>query len=147
MNTYFAKYLPVEGHPATVISGGLRDLNDIGGKGLQIHDNRKLYLCSRDIKEGDRCCNLRTGEYFIVEEIGYVEGLNKNEDDFAVIGEISPNAAWVTEGMEFDEDEILTFIMLHEVEGSWKEMDGFRWSAYPVSSFVGIKCKCCNKFS
>lgn len=83
----------------------------------------KLFLCSRDIQVGDKTNNgiikevtknegtnpdeiklLKYGVFFwYVFEQG---GLGTNKNTFKIIGEISPDATWVKEGDEFDEDEI-----------------------------------------
>lgn len=89
-------------------------------------DNQvKLFLCSRDIQIGDRVQVdvLLNGVYneFVFEKecvengirvqqftgVGvYVHYPDSDEGNlFKVIGEISPNAKWVKEGDEFDEDD------------------------------------------
>jgi hypothetical protein len=78
----------------------------------------KLILCSRNIQVGDDFQD-ENGNKFVCTSIDkvyphksiYSEG--KWEKDwhdktkcFKVIGEISPDATWVTEGMEFEEAEV-----------------------------------------
>jgi len=85
----------------------------------------KLFLCSRDIQVGDityvniyedflgktdnKTIKIENSPSHLPDglmcysEDGYYEYL---KDCIKVIGEISPDAVWVTEGMEFDEDEI-----------------------------------------
>lgn len=83
--------------------------------------NEKLFLCSRDIQVGDKVNNDRRN--IIGAEITSFDS-NKttlmlkggnlkykfdtaaNAECFKVIGEISPDATWVTEWMEFDEEDI-----------------------------------------
>jgi hypothetical protein len=88
----------------------------------------ELFVCNKDIKPGDklRCYKPDFSEYleveFIEEKSGYVEGklisvyackypndsvgVALAEHFFKVIGTVSPEAIWVTEGMEFNDDEI-----------------------------------------
>jgi hypothetical protein len=92
----------------------------------------KLVLCSRDIQAGDilKECNKDNKERIVhhfepVLLFGvyvYEPWPSENEEwiqadqAFKVIGEISPEAIWVKEGDEFDEDEV------HVVgENSWGE--------------------------
>lgn len=123
---YFAKYLPVEGE---IKEGYCLDIlkNEViyynGNYGEEIPKELKkvkLFLCSRGITKGDKI----RGEYpstlgFDVECLRnddksssvphwVVRGQDNNEyfyakqDSFKVIGEISPDAAWVKEGDEFE---------------------------------------------
>lgn len=113
MSKYFTKYIPVEGeikegdmirHPTT---GNVSTHFD--GDGVHWINNHtdwkkvKLLLCSRDITLDD--CVIK------------------------VIGEISPDAIWVKEGDEFEEDEV-NIIQL------------------PISKLnhVEIKCPTCGRF-
>jgi len=105
----FAKYLPVEGEievPCIVLetlTNGKTELfqvdnfNDIN---LETQKLAKLFLCSRDITFP---CNI----YCFGEKV-WRKNCNSTScnECVKVIGEISPNAIWVTEGMEFDEDDI-----------------------------------------
>lgn len=91
----------------------------------------KLFLCSRDIQVGDKVrsfnypeqeerevINLRVSkkmvgkdthsEIYHLADIQYPNeiGTAAVSQFFKVIGEISPDATWVQEGDEFDEDEV-----------------------------------------
>jgi len=86
----------------------------------------KLFLCSRDIQVGDKGYNPNPYRNYELEEIiicetpegyklgfltaNYPDGHNKVPfyvpQPFKIIGEISPEAMWVKEGDEFDEDEV-----------------------------------------
>lgn len=82
----------------------------------------KLFLCSRDIQVGDRVETIRDtkgivalindkGVFVKIDDFDYSSYVDKHhhykkESVYKVIGEISPEATWVTEGMEFEEDEI-----------------------------------------
>jgi len=118
MKQYFAKYLPVEGE---IKDGNLYQTEwgerynyfeylNYEPKGKLL----KLFLCSRDIQVGERAYCL--GEEAENRELGLKEGdrqwvnpwcIKGNcPDCVKVIGEISPEATWVKEGAEFDEEEI-----------------------------------------
>lgn len=122
MKKYFTKYLPVEGEikegdwvrsPGTgAIFVWDEDLLRVEGD-----QKMKLFLCSRDIQVGDRVYDIQSQLYGKITEGGNLidtyNMLREDEmeliatlDPIKVIGEISPEAAWVTEGMEFDEEEI-----------------------------------------
>lgn len=71
----------------------------------------KLFLCSRDIQVGDvvhypgfdlpfKVCNKESDEDI---QWGFLKDVK--EKHFKIIGEISPEAIWVKEGDEFDEDD------------------------------------------
>lgn len=112
---YFAKFLPVEreikkGDKAQYRTG------EIISYDVQLNTDNlkkvKLFLCSRDIQVGDSVFEILSDKT-LGDEFIWTEDINKYnyqyiEDDivFKVIGEISPEAIWVKELMEFDEDEI-----------------------------------------
>lgn len=91
----------------------------------------KLFLCSRNIEVGDKIYSELTKEYHTVEygvnsgystqtpsgywacdsrdagsSVGNTVSSIPKYNSYKVIGEISPEAKWVKEGMEFDEEEI-----------------------------------------
>lgn len=121
---YFTKWIPVEGEIKegdTIIytNGATQHIAEYRSPYYDKYSNLKklkLFLCSRDIQIGDK--DIHTGimqDYGeeIVKEVKYqhqldfmrgVSEANKTEI-FKVIGEPSPKAIWVEEGMEFDEDE------------------------------------------
>lgn len=168
MKPYFAKLLPTKGeigrgdkylHPNGCIQQLAKDVSlsllpEINKKGKLI----KLFLCSRDIQVGDkfhRKYTKGTGYTPEMECIGkdttntifYSQGINDeiyNARDlcFKVIGEISPEATWVKEGDEFDEEEWqnvryadgCTYV---DYDKNYTGRDGY---------FVEIKCPTCKKF-
>jgi hypothetical protein len=96
MKQYFAKYLPVEGE---IKEGDIV----IGMDGKKV----KLFLCSRNIQVGDKVLDIRTNTWKEVNNSCGVELYKQKPNDiqFKVIGEISPNAKWVKEGDEFEEND------------------------------------------
>jgi hypothetical protein len=134
MKPYFAKYLPVEGKIKKGDKYIITKASDLGTKfgydtgyiGTAAIDFLpqaqkdqeakilKLFLCSRDIQVGDTVKALLTNNDFIVEktddstgEVYYIAYgiLCPARNAVKVIGEISPDATWVTEGMEFDRND------------------------------------------
>lgn len=125
MKQYFAKYLPVEGKIKEPNIEEYREDSDFPHKyikDMEIYEEEKgdqqLFLCSRDIKVGDKVYYPARDAYFevktVIPKTGYVsikipgmkDGWGVMEDErFKVIGLISPEATWVKEGDEFDEDE------------------------------------------
>jgi hypothetical protein len=134
MKKYFAKYLPVEGEPKPgdyVDDPDLKEIVQIveileGGvtEGTKVV---KLFLCSTDIQVGDKARSImKLEEDFEISSIEIGSGENHypaemivwNKLDqqtslwrpltnvFKVVGPISPQALWVKEGDEFDEDEV-----------------------------------------
>jgi hypothetical protein len=120
---YFTKHLPVEGeikegdHVRRQNSGKVEGpCTDISLLILDKHDQKvKLFLVSRDIQVGDNTFDLDDNyNYGIVKEIIESEAyFNESDLDsrylillYKVIGEVSPNAVWVKEGMEFEEKDI-----------------------------------------
>lgn len=108
---YFTKYLPVEGE---IHSGGKywnkqhQCADDIGD---EIHvamlrigafKPAKLFLCSRDIKKRD----IMTSQYGGNEHPAFVTHNCHDIGCVKVIGEISEGAKWVTEGMEFERNQL-----------------------------------------
>ena len=131
---YFAKWLPVEGEVKNgdmwIYRGYAMSPVDYDydpypqDTGEKVKQKVQLFLCSRDIKVGDKVSNGRNE--FVVERIGgdiimwdktfrdegflgpgYLYKQCKASECFKVIGEISPNAlSFVKEGDEFDERDI-----------------------------------------
>lgn len=119
---YFAKYLPVEGEiqegdSFITPSGAICNEYKLAIKG--IHKKFKFFLCSRDIRVGDK-----VKFQLVPNKTPWVDGeVIWQEADtteikldtettvittpdhfcFKVMGEISPKATWVKEGDEFDE--------------------------------------------
>lgn len=120
---YFAKYLPVEGEikevgdvalypngfSETASSETLSDL--IGNTACK---KAKLFLCSRDIQVGDKFIfddDLLAGPFEVISKETKISAGQAPIDSiqgkgFKIIGEISPDATWVKEGDEFDEEDI-----------------------------------------
>jgi len=135
MKIYFAKYLPYEGN---IKEGedywcsvyGYRKGNHASRnvpKGEERFKPVKLFLCSRDIQVGDKV--YATADDFYRTYDGYSDLCT---DEIKIIGEISPQAIWVKEGDEFEEDEIKRNIIAKE----------FGIEEYPIK----IKCSQCNNF-
>lgn len=125
---YFANYLPVEGE--IEIGDMYFYKNSYPVKRLEketvpkTEDYKKaqLFLCSRDIQVGDKDVHYihSSGEEELIKEVKYEhqfafiislkEGVGK--DLFKVIGPISPEATWVKEGDEFEEESIKRYTLL-----------------------------------
>lgn len=116
---YFAKYLPIEGEikegdwgfhkerGATILMQWKSGMPQFSGDKLA-----KLFLCSRDFQVGDKVRlfsnpteEINVPKNFLVRENGE-RFVDTRLSSFKVIGEISPEATWVKEGQEFDEDEV-----------------------------------------
>lgn len=103
-----------------------------------------LHICSRDIQVGDKVLVSMPYENGKLEEFTVVkkpEGYNLDlltgiysgnmdvnnptylhQNSFKVIGEISPEATWVKEGDEFDEEEILRDVLIKD---TFDGVDGY----------------------
>lgn len=151
---YFAKYIPVEGE--------IKEGDYWQSPSGQIHHHTlpfaitsdvpkkvKLFLCSRDIQVGDK---FRYGgqegdlsrEYLCVSDEENADEYRINISivgrcDFKVIGEISPEATWIKEGDEFDDDEFkLATDVLRPKKGTQGEY---------LPPWAWMKCKCCGEFN
>lgn len=138
MKQYFAKYLPVEGEikEGDYYSSATGIYKHTGGKNyviLSTYKKVKLFLCSRDIKVGDKvfCFDVHLNNPLHPPE-RYIDPWRiRTEGDtcnacIKVIGEISPNAIWVKEGDEFEERDISRRGCLGDL--------------------ILIKCPCCGDF-
>ncbi len=121
MKPYFVKYLPVPGEIKEGDKFIVPDSNVIYERNiLGTHDRShvekkvKLFLCSRDIQVGGKVvyeAHLDFGVQLVTNiEDDEVVLLNDGSKTHAhnllkVMGEISPEATWVKEGQEFDEDD------------------------------------------
>lgn len=156
---YFTKYLPV---PGEIEKGDL--VMDTDGMVHETPDSwigqkdiiAKQVLCSRDIQVGDKIrCEYPSTLHFDVECLRtyekstnvphwVVRGTDGKEyyydknNSFKVIGEVSPAAIWVKEGMEFEENDIQYWL---EMSGVW-----FRFNKPKVNGLVRFKCPTCNTF-
>lgn len=121
MKQYFAKYVPVEGEIKEgdwKFCSNYNELHHYGvGKGIEQDTickeckKVKLFLCSRDIKVGDNV-QYQGEDWGVPITVSDHMRLTKwikggDETIFKVIGEISSDAVWATEGMEFDEKDLL----------------------------------------
>ncbi|HVY01658.1 MAG TPA: hypothetical protein VHA12_02755, partial [Candidatus Nanoarchaeia archaeon] len=126
--------MSLEDFPPLTFSGHKYERDDVNGhykspilqsvEGTTTPQNHaqkvKLYLCSRDIKEGDEMTWIGTENQEFMTKFGtktkYEESvafLDIHPNWVKVIGEISPESlSWVKEGMEFDEDEAEVFNQL-----------------------------------
>lgn len=148
---YFAKYIPIEGE----IKDGDVTINSAGCTARILVTNKKtnnthkkvqLFLCSRDIIEGDKfwitgynplenggefditrshICTQVTGPaitnlgnktiWFKSSGVREGEYYVDSSRTYKVIGPISPDATWVREGDEFEEDEIEELNLIYEI--------------------------------
>lgn len=109
---YFAKYFPVEGK----IRQGDKYLEDgliliaTEHKDYYNYDFLKkvrLFLCSTDIQVGNNYhfdVGYASGERIADQDD--IDQLHLENNPFKVIGPISPEATWVKEGDEFNEDQV-----------------------------------------
>jgi hypothetical protein len=98
----------------------------------------KLILCSRDIQAGDEIWNDFSKSFV---EIGqeYIDTMTtlKAETSFKKIGEVSPDAKWVKEGMEFDEEDLYYQGGFQgTIPDNYKEVNGM----------IEVKCPYCGTF-
>lgn len=143
---YFTKYLPVPGEIKKgdlwkeagsdhlhygQLEATLKKANEAG------HKKVKQFLCSRDIQVGDLVFvpdQEEAGNVVDGEDLKYW----KSKNAYKEIGEVSPAAIWVKEGMEFDENDIQYWL---EMSGVW-----FRFNKPKVNGLVRFKCPTCNTF-
>lgn len=143
MKEFFAKYLPVPGEikesdrafwnvqTNRVFAPSLDEKNIGNWKSLlrkvrtAQHRPVKLFLCTRNIQVGDEVMDINSNQTFIVGNIKGDEVYDKKDNwvrlkknCIKVIGEISPKATWVTEGDEFDKNEIN--IVGENIWGEWQ---------------------------
>ncbi|MEO6303820.1 MAG: hypothetical protein ABIP51_11680 [Bacteroidia bacterium] len=158
---YFAKYLPVEGE---IKDGGKywnkqhNEADDVIGEiHVSILKNgnfkpAKLSLCSRNIQIGDE--NLK-GESEISkvhnqEHLDSINLANKFVLDsfYKVVGKISPDATWVKEGDEFNEEDILKFVYDDSgVDQPWCIFLNQDWDEIDNKfKMIKIKCSQCNTY-
>lgn len=100
--------------------------------GIEICPKVKLFLCSEEDHYGEPDLGI------------YVDAKVTGTNSFSatkIIGEISPAAVWVKEGMEFDEDEL-----------AYQQRDGY-YTLISEATFeiaegwtIMVKCSQCKKF-
>lgn len=174
MSKYFAKYLPVEGEIkegdqfideynhiyrcTKVTNGGTYGSGYSRSINLRLSKKVKLFLCSRDIQVGD--------EFITTDALtkpldtksictginNDLEILDKDCEDRGwnilrvgkVIGEISPDATWVKEGDEFEEDgwglRMRAGLKSGSIEVDKKHLNRFREKG--IVSYCSIKGPC-----
>lgn len=143
---YFTKYLPVEGKAKQGYHIDIRSQEiiyyngDYGETKPEFLRPVKLFLCSKDIQVGDKVNDIDVPVDSINNGFIYFGALSIRvpvEKASKVIGEISPEAVWVKEGMEFDEEDV-----------RWK-YENFpslsHWMPNALKT-VAIKCSQCNTF-
>lgn len=109
----------------------------------------KLFLCSRDIQVGDEYWYNQHGVW-IKREYTWNGGDFKG-NCLKVIGEISPDAVWVTKEMEFEEDDLRFWykhrkftdenFVIHSPVVDWKGEDKDKYRV-----IVKVKCPTCKTF-
>lgn len=119
----------------------------------------KLFLCSRDIQVGDKISTIfdnRVCHGIIKDDLdkkwlieSSFTGVKIDKDkSFKVIGEISLDAIWVTEGMEFDEDEINIWAWDGEDEWNFSVEEWLtEEQEHKYDNFkIEIKCPTCKTY-
>lgn len=165
---YFAKYLPVEGEikygdKVTVPELGIADyILPESAKVPRGWKKVKLFLCSRDIKVGDKATvEWENGdievnkEILMIEEDGKIyhfsDGWCYKELAYKVIGEISPQVTWVKDGDEFSDEDDIKVVKRHPYifhktgQCMGGEVEGYNeW--LPEYDEYQIKCPTCGEF-
>jgi len=131
MRKYFTKYLPVEGEifqnnqflfkdnlykAGQIDQDRVEDFNHDKTFPLSQCKKVKLFLCTSEIKLGDTWYSdwfhpYPNGEVAdtntkVMDANMSVGGPNDEHHPFKVVGEVSINAVWVTDRMEFEENEV-----------------------------------------
>lgn len=153
MKPHFAKWLPAEGriregdYFESYLLKGEYEKADTKDKAEYAKDLQKvkLFLCSRDIQVGDSYYNTDYNTYRVVKSFGTTSPnivhfddsslFDYRKDCIKVIGEISPEAVWVKEGDEFDEEEVSNSLFIRQIIPNRSDLK------------VNIKCRCCGKFN
>lgn len=108
----------------------------------------KFFLCSREVSMEDMVYT--TDEFWPNSKLIKADDLDLNAlaKAYKVIGEISPEAVWVKEGMEFEDDEVsLRFVDIEtgkserEYKAGLKYLSKDKWKAIAF-----IKCPTCKYF-
>lgn len=131
---YFTKYLPVEGEikeGETGISINNATYTHYNHLGKDYGKPAKLFLCSRDIQVRDKLQTISG----VKTQVEYPSQLENFPYDklFKVIGEISPEATWVKEGNEFDEDDWQ--FVVYEIDAR------IELPKYPIPRFANLEIK------
>ena len=165
---YFAKLLPVEGEIkkgdkyitecGNIYTSDTSDHSDIikatSKKQFDKYFKKvKLFLCSRDIQKGDQIYLTKEKEYhkFQYETKDRITCQTLNgihdedfdiQDRFKVIGEISPDATWVKEGDEFDEEDIRFAFSIPYEDYDWATYDEWKENKHDYWKTIQIKGPC-----
>lgn len=160
---YFCKYLPVEGKYEKKTDlfifkiGGVWSepcyADDLLGNQIEEVKKVKLFLCLRhtECPSCEEKENLHDNLDYSKEELPIIETLCNECGtlfDYKKIGEISPDAIWVNEGMEFDDDELLKTIIYKYREPE----NNIPLHVEPLegcivnNTFIKIKCPTCKTY-
>lgn len=143
MKTYFCKYLPVEGeiklgdkYTSPGWGSDVYTMADTSGKVDYSKEQKvKLFLCTRDMQPADKVVQISTGKEFKMGFGGTGEGFVK------IIGEISPEAIFIKEGDEFNDEDTKCTPKGERVETS-QNPDGSYNATYEFRRIVKIKGPC-----
>lgn len=156
---YFAKYLPIEGEifdgdiyllygKPTIAKSPDSYYNPHVGY-FDGEQKAKLFLCSRDIQVGDEITYVYLDWPAIGMYCGKTKGVCGEPSKLnphgimrwaKVIGEISPEATWITEGDEFNEDNVRFAIYQPHEEDGWDSYE--KWLESPWQKNIQIKGPC-----
>lgn len=165
MKSYFAKYLPLEGEinsgdfaktPTGKVHRCLQVFESMPAK-MDLEDGKlwqenelkkvKLFLCSRDIQIKD----LKPRADIFYDDRGRTHEVTQSWIDsrtifpkqwLKIIGEISPEAIWVKEGDEFEEEEWRS--AMENADGTY--VDHEKHTPFQEGYFAEIICPTCKKF-
>jgi hypothetical protein len=155
MKKYFAKFLPIEGE---IKEGDTFIENEPDGtQSIMFYDPKydhsrhkpyKLFLCSRDIQVGDEMTSTLGPIKGKVEHELQREEAIKGNHWYKLVGEISPEATWVVENQEFEENETQKVYQI--LDGLWTNISEEHYETYKGKqlkrNFVKIKCPICKTF-
>lgn len=96
----------------------------------------KLFLCTKNVNIDDNTIDGIIKKEKLNDFIFENGKCLQKSLCYKVIGEISPNAVWVTEGIEFDEDEVKeSYVITNDKRSSSYNLHWYR-----------IKCPTCKQF-
>jgi len=181
---YFVKYLPVEGKcKRGEIGWSINNATCLYDEGLPEGYCKpvKLFLCTRDIQVGDKVYAepdaVKLGESFIIHKLETLDGNytiaeieyftkfpgNTREwpadNLWKVIGSVSPDAIWVKEGDQFEEEQIKRDILTKEYDSESDEVEYTHYhpkgtEVFKISKYedficeysIKIRCPSCGIF-
>ena len=154
---YFTKYLPIPGE----IKDGNYGINSAGSIGQYLLNNSEskkdqkvqLFLCSRDIKVGDKFYSNQIDNGIDMRASSIKDGYVYNgspyrfklESCYKTIGLVSLLAIWVNEGDKLIKDQIkhrAGFIPFYPPYST----KSFRKIAQGEYQYIRIKCPCCGTY-